>query len=390
MSRRPASNPLAGQRILIVLTTLDLGGAERQALHLASYLQDQRRAQVDIVALFGGLGNQAVRRLCVERRLPCLRVSMPEHIHTSPSFRSLLQFAREIHFLQPDILLPYTSMPNVLCGVTWRQSGAKTCLWNQRDHGLDLPSERWQRAALANTPWFLTNARSGMDCLVNQRGIPAAQVRLVFNGVAPPPAKESSQTLRPRLGISDQSLVGVMLANLHCYKDHETLIRAWKLVDARLGVGGAMPPTLLLAGREDDAKNLKALVSQLELTHRVRFLGPVDDVSSLLNAADLSLLSSDNEGTPNAVIESMAAGLPVVATDIRGCRDALGEDYEYLVPAKSPEIFAQHIINLARDPEKRAAVGQRLQARAHREFTLGKMCGQTCTILEEALVSSQQ
>jgi glycosyltransferase involved in cell wall biosynthesis len=380
--RRHSSDNLARKKILIVLTTLDLGGAERQALHLASYLKDQRGAQVAIAGLFGGLGNQAVRSLWVERRLPCLRLSMPEHTEAIPTFRSIRQFCRELRFLQPALLLPFTSLPNVLCGLTWRTAGAKACIWNQRDAGMQLPRKRWQIAALANTPWFLTNARSGMDCLVNQHGVPAQRVRLVFNGVTLPPGRESREDLRRRLGIGQDSPVGVMLANIHLYKDHATLVRAWKVIDREM-VG--LKPTLLLAGRRDNTENLRALVAELKLDERVRFLGAIDDVASLLNAADVSLLSSDSEGTPNAVLESMAAARVVVATDLPGCRDALGEDYPFLVPARNPNQFARGILELFRNADKRATIGQILQLRANRKFTVERMCSETCALLEEAL-----
>ena len=341
---------LAGRRVLFVLPTFDMGGAERQALHLASYLQDRCRAEVAVSALFGGLGNQMVRTGCIARRLPCLRVSMPEHTAATPTFRSLRQFAREIRFLRADVLLPYTSLPNVLCGATWRLAEARACIWNQRDEGRELPRERWQLLAIKNTRCFISNSRVGTDCLLESFNVPADRVHLIFNGVELPAAEESREALRRRLGLGAQTLVGVMVANIHRYKDHATLVRAWQVVCQKYA---SADPTLLLAGREADTAPLKALLRDLGLESRVRFLGQVRDVAGLLQAADVAVFSSDHEGTPNGVLESMAAGLAVVATDIPGCRDALGDRYAYLIPQKNPAAFAESILTLLRSEKLR-------------------------------------
>lgn len=373
---------LACQRVFIVLPTFDMGGAERQALHVASYLQDRCHAEVAVIALFGGLGNQMLRHICVQNRMPAIRVSMPEHTEMTPTFRSVRQFAREMRFLRPDILLPYTSLPNVLCGVTWRLAGAKVCVWNQRDEGRELPRERWQLAATRNTRCFISNSRVGAACLIEPFNIPADQVHLVFNGVALPAPEESRADLRQRLGIGAGAMVGVMVANIHRYKDHATLVRAWQLVCRGYA---AAEPTLLLAGREADTDSLKALIRDLGLEARVRFLGQVKDVASLLHAADIAVFSSDNEGTPNGVLEAMAAGLAVVATDIPGCRDALGERYAYLIPKRNPEAFAASILALLRDEKLRRQVGRELRQRVGKEFAVEQMCRRTCVILEDEL-----
>jgi glycosyltransferase involved in cell wall biosynthesis len=377
---------LENLRIAVVLTTLDLGGAERQALHLASYLQDECRARVAVVGLFGGLGDQPVRRMCIERRLACLRVNMPEHDRGVPTFKSIRQFARDMAFLQPDILLPYTSLPNVLCGVVWQTAGAKACIWNQRDEGRELPLSRWHNQAMKNTGHFISNSRDGAEFLVSQRGVSREKIDLVFNGVELRPPCQARDAVRETLGVRASSFMAVMLANIHQYKDHATLVRAWKIVCDRLP---DLDPILVLAGRKDDSDTLKRLIASLQIERQVRMTGPVADVSSLLHAADLSVFSSRYEGMPNAVLESMAAGLAVVATDISGCRDALGENYPALVPPENPEAMAEKIIAFAQDKKTRSEVGAALARRASDEFSVAKMCEQSRQIILRMLNSSR-
>jgi glycosyltransferase involved in cell wall biosynthesis len=103
---------------------------------------------------------------------------------------------------------------------------------------------------------------------------------------------------------------------------------------------------------------LKFLVNEVKLGDSVRFLGEVADISGLLKAVDLSVYSSKFEGCPNSVLESMAAGLPVVATDITGTAEALGDDYPFLVPINNSESFAEHILTFISDENLRQKIGE--------------------------------
>jgi glycosyltransferase involved in cell wall biosynthesis len=374
-------NPLFGRRIVIVLTTFDLGGAERQAMHLASYLQDVRKANVAVVGLFGGFVEQPVRRMCIQRRLACLRVNMPEHQDGVPTFRSIRQFARDLAFLKPDILLPFMTLPNVLCNIVRRRVGASVCIWNQRDEGRELAFNRWHNLALKTANHFISNSRDGVEYLTTQRGVSPKNIHLIFNGVQLPALQQPPAAVRQALGLSASSFVAVMLANINRYKDHATLVRAWRIVCDRLG---DMDPILILAGRKDYAEDIEPLIAELGLQGQIKMIGAVSDVSSLLHAADLAAFSTLKEGTPNGVLESMAAGLAVVATDLQGCRDALGPDYPALTPLRDANALAEHIIALARDPERRGKLGAGLAKRVTTEFSVAAMCEQSCRVIEVA------
>jgi glycosyltransferase involved in cell wall biosynthesis len=382
---RPLPNPfplLENLRIAIVLTSFDLGGAERQAIHLASYLQDVCRARVAVVALFGGTGDQPVRGMCVERRLACLRVNMPEHVKGVPTFQSVRQFARDIAFFQPDLLLPYTTLPNVLCGIVWQMAGAKACIWNQRDEGRELAPDRWHGLALRNASQFISNSTEGAEFLAAKCGVARERIELIFNGVELAAPRQTAGEVRAKLGLSESDFVGVMLANIHQYKDHATLVRAWGIVCQRLP---GMHPILLLAGREDDGGAIRRLIASLGMEGRVRLMGAVGDVSSLLHAVDVSVFSSSREGTPNAVLESMAAGRAVVATDIAGCRDALGEGYAGLVQEGNAGAMAGAILEVVQLVRLRDEWGTTLAFRARNMFGVKKMCERSCAVVQRAL-----
>lgn len=122
----------------------------------------------------------------------------------------------------------------------------------------------------------------------------------------------------------------------------------------------------------------------------IRFPGQVDDVPGLLAASDMAVFSSKAEGCPNAILECMASGLAVVATDIPGIREAVGEDYEWLAPAGDAGTLARRVLALIGDPAARRAAADGLKQRAERIFGVQQMADRTAAILAAALADAER
>jgi glycosyltransferase involved in cell wall biosynthesis len=201
--------------------------------------------------------------------------------------------------------------------------------------------------------------------------------------VALVPPVEGRESWRAKLGLQDSDVVACMIANLHGNKDHDTLLRAWRLVLDQVP-SNLRPPHLLLAGRLDGAAlRLKALAFDLNLGITVRFLGVVNDISGLLSAVDLGVFSSRREGCPNGILECMAAGLPVVATNILGSRDALGDDARWLAEPGDYTGLGQNIVALLNRPDLRAADAKRNQQRIREVFSADRMCRETVAVIQK-------
>jgi glycosyltransferase involved in cell wall biosynthesis len=296
------------------------------------------------------------------------------------------RFARTARRERPDILLPYTAFPNVICGLSWRFAGAKVCVWNQLDAGLGLesPAVPW---AVRNTPLFLSNSYVGAEFLAQTFRIAPQRIRVARNPVRLQPPRDDRGTWRARIGADDSCLIACMVANLHRQKDHTTLLQAWRLACDRLS-GSGRRAVLVLAGRLDAADPVRQLVEDFRLTASVRFLGEVDDVAGLLTAADLGVFSSRSEGCPNAVLESMGAALPLVATDCPGVREAVGDQgAAWLAPAGDAEGLAERIVRLAGDPALRAQLGAANARRIQAEFTLERLSAEVESLLTSALAT---
>ena len=368
---------LKGRRIVFVLGNLELGGAERQALILARYLSQQEEALVEV---WGFNKSGPVAEICEQHGLRARVIPYQFSESRLSKLQALVRVARALRAARPDILLPYTFWPNVVCGLVWRWTGARVCVWNQRDEGIvpfGSPSVRW---AAQRTPRFVSNSDAGARFLVEKLGVDAEKVTVIRNGVETIAPQLDRRAWRERLAVDDRTFVACMVANLHAHKDHATLLRAWRHV-----LRHKPSAVLVLAGRRDGAyESLTALASELKIDDSVRFVGAVSDVPGLLNAADVSVFSSRSEGCPNAVLESMAAGLPIAGTNIEGIREVVGATgMQFLAPVEDGESLSEVLVRLANDPALRARIGAENRERIRQNYDSLRMCEETATLLKQ-------
>jgi len=159
-----------------------------------------------------------------------------------------------------------------------------------------------------------------------------------------------------------------MVANLIPYKGHADLIQAFATIRDQL------PPdwTCLCIGRDDGiGATLRAQAQAAGIGEHMRFLGSRQDVADLLCASDVGVLCSHEEGFSNAVLEGMAAGLPMVVTDVGGNGEAVIDGSTgVVVPARHPEALGQALLEMGLDSLKRKAMGERGALRAQGTFSM--------------------
>ena len=179
---------------------------------------------------------------------------------------------------------------------------------------------------------------------------------------------------REKLGLSKDTLLVGMIANISPCKDHPTLLRAWQSVEERFSRKGQRVALLLAGESARMGDRIKILAFDLRL-NSVFLLGRVDDIPTLLNDCDLIVHSSVNEGCPNAVLEAMAMSRAVVGTDIPGMRQALGDACaeRCLAQPHSASDLAERIVTVLEDPELRSELGAANFRRVKEEFSVEKM-----------------
>jgi glycosyltransferase involved in cell wall biosynthesis len=377
---------LEGRRIVLVLNWAVLGGAERHAIQLACGLME-RGAAVEVCALTAQDGEG--RQLCEQLGIPWhpLPVEWSWLTGRIRKARELGKLAVGLRRARPEALVPFCGFPNVVCGLVWRATGAKLCVWNQQDvNELRRVHDARIRRAVRNTPVFVANAKHAGEFLAEKWGAPRERIRVIHPGVDVSVPRADRASWRAKLGVGEQDFAACMVAHFIPGKDHATLLRAWRTVADRLSDQGRRA-VLVLAGRPSRTEDaIKALAFDLRLQDHVRFAGEVKDVAGLAAACDAGVLSSRAEGCSNAVLEYMAAGLPVSGTDIPGIREPAGErSFPFLAPAGDAEALAAGLIELALDPGLRGRLGDHNRDRVRREFSIEGMVEQNVELLARQL-----
>lgn len=375
--------------ILFVTLCLDFGGAER---HLSTIMPAlARRGWPVSVYCANRLGAfaESVRRDGVEVIGPPIEATAGTTSRGVRLAYSLLAGARLIRVMRrirPEIVHFYLPEPYILGAPIALLQGVPIRIMSRR--GLNLyqglwPGVRWVEQKLhPQMTAVLANSRRVVDELLDE-GCDPSRVGLIYNGVA---LDRFSRCLDPRairssLGISSDEFVVTVVANLVPRKRHVDVLDAL----SRAAHSLPEPWTLLCVGRDDGClAELKDHAAGLGIAGKVRFLGERADVVEVLQASDLGLLASLDEGFSNAILEFMAAGLPVVATDVGGNSEAVVDGLTGLVvPPCQPNALAEAIVRIASDPGWAAELGAAGRRRVEGLFPL-----QTCVDRYEALYQS--
>jgi glycosyltransferase involved in cell wall biosynthesis len=212
-------------------------------------------------------------------------------------------------------------------------------------------------------------------------GMPPAIVRKIQNGIIPMPSGEPLPLDGP-----PGPTIGTV-GSLRPVKNLELLVRGAAILreefpEIRVLIAGGITHA---ASEEGD--RLEALVGELGLESNVRFLGVRSDVNRVLASLDVAVSTSKREGSPLAVMEYMAAGLPVVATSVGGVPDIVADgDTGILVPPDDVAALAEAIARLLRSPELRREMGEAGRAR-QQQFTIDKTISQVEALYEQLLAA---
>lgn len=359
-------------QLLFLLQSFALGGAERQALRLGIALKN-KGASVTFAAFSAG---GPVEKICKLHQIPTIILPLPL-LEKKQSF-TFLTFIRQLRMVTPDIILGYCTLPNIMASLAFPFTQAKACIWGQRDAGLN-------NNIIASFPGiqklpstFVSNSMAGVTFLKTLK--PTAPILHIQNCVFLDPAQKNIQEWRRHLNVSDDAQLLLMLANLHGNKAHDLLIEAWHI--ARKKPSFPQNAHLILAGRPGDrANHLYTLTKTLGLTTSVSFIGEVEDIGGLVAASDIGIFSSRLEGLPNGVLECMAGGLPIVALDIVGTREACGAIEEnILISEHSPKALADGIIEMLTNKARQQKAGKRNRLYIAQNFSEERIVEQYQTI----------
>jgi glycosyltransferase involved in cell wall biosynthesis len=347
-------------RLLFVVGNFVAGGAERHLLELWSRI-DRRRFEVTIACFHrDGQFTAQVEAL----GWPIVELGLGRRVY---DLRGIVGLARLIHAtlqVRPDVIHGYLFGPNLFAVLAGRLCGVPAIVVAKRNmDAFESPRQASLQRLAHRWATHVTAVSGAVADSVAAMGVPRERITVIPNGVdaerfavAPPPRANGAAVV---------GSVGCLAPR----KDYATLLDALALLRGR---GRDFRVELVGDGPERAA--LEAHAASLGLSDRVRFLGERPDVDRLLPTMDVFVLSSREEGIPNALLEAMAAGRPSVATAVGGTPEVMRDgETGWIVPPRSPERLAAALEQALDDPAEAARRGDNARRYAREVLSIDAM-----------------
>jgi L-malate glycosyltransferase len=391
MARHETRTPFLDQpNVLHLLNTFLPGGSERQAVQLIRSLHEAARYRVHVACLrrdgplladLDGLGLNDVPEFPLRS------------FYDGNALRQVRRFARLLRDRDIALVQTHDFYTNVFGMAAARLADVPVRIAARRETGaLRTPlQKRVERGAYRLAHAVVVNAE-GMRCQLMAEGIRDEKIVTVYNGVdlkrVTPPAGLSRREAASMLGLpTDGRRFVTIVANMvHPVKDQWTFLRA----AAR--VRGAVPRVaFVLAGEGERGPELRAFAGECGLSADAFFLGRCERIAELLSLSDVCVLSSTSEGFSNSVLEYMAGGRPVVATDVGSVREAVVDgDTGFLVPPGDAPGLAARIIAVLDDPAGAETMGERGRRLVRERFSCQAQLDRTQCLYEHLLTSRDE
>ncbi|PYV69221.1 MAG: hypothetical protein DMG97_22430, partial [Acidobacteria bacterium] len=310
---------------------------------------------------------------CIQRRGAFLeslgelsQFSLGGSLYGIQSLRARFRLGRYLSRYKIAIAHAFDFYTNLTLIPAAKMARVPVVIGSQRQIGdlLTWAQSRVQTAAFRLCDRVVCNSRAAADRLANQ-GIPQQKLMVIRNGLASAAFAETTPALPHKAGILR---VGMIARMNHVSKNHRGFLRAATRVSAKV-------PNVefLLVGDGPLRPELERVVENLGLVDRVHFLGNRRDIPAILASLDLSVLPSASESMSNVILESMAAGVPIIANRVGGNPELITERNGILVPPDDDEALSAAIEALLCDKALRVELGQNARQFAQANFTLEQM-----------------
>jgi glycosyltransferase involved in cell wall biosynthesis len=353
------------RRILHVFATFAAGGPQIRFARLAERLGD--RFEHTVVAVDGVTDALA---LCDPGRVRLLHVARPRRGLPSPA--DLLRLRRNIAALRPDLLVTVN-----WGSIDWLLANRlrPLCPHLHVEEGFG-PEERadrqlarrvWTRRLVLGGPIRLVVVSRTLERVARDLWrVPPERLARVPNGIAVERYTAARPTPAAGLRKTDRDIVAISVGGLRAEKNPGRLLRLLTGLPERL------PVRLVLVGDGPERPRLEA--ASARFGDRVLLLGARRDVPELLAGSDIFLLASDTEQMPLAILEAMAAGLPVVATAVGDVPEMVAaENRPFVLPPADEAGLAAALARLAAEPALRRRIGEANRARARAVYDEARM-----------------
>jgi glycosyltransferase involved in cell wall biosynthesis len=374
-------------KVVRVIARLNVGGPARHVVLLNQALD---RLGYDTLLVHGtiGAGEASLEHLAADSGLRTCRIAaLGSRIGPIRDLAAFAALVRVFFVERPDVVHTHTAKAGALgrtAALVYNLTRARTarCVVIHTFHGNVLTGyfsntgswlvQQVERAASRLTDCVVAISPTQRQELVDELRVASSDQTAVIPlglDLAPFLIGRPRDAARARFGLAPQDFVIGYVGRFVPIKALDTLVRAFAALVPH--VPGC---ALLLAGDGPTHAPIEALAVELGVRDRIRFSGWTDDVAGVYAAIDVCCLSSLNEGTPVAVIEAMAAGVPIVATRVGGVTDVVEDGRTgFLVPAGAPDGLARALRQLAADPDLRRRLGDAGRASVAAKYSVDRL-----------------
>jgi glycosyltransferase involved in cell wall biosynthesis len=361
-------------KVIFVITGSGVGGAEKMLYHTIKGLNQER-----YTAKLCSLKKKAEFACRLEAEgLEVYSLNMRNEATLAGWFDSLralvllvLYFLRE----RPVIVHSFLFRANIIARIAGYLSGVPVIISSVRVMGGERDYHHFvDRLTAFMTDHFVAVSNAVKDHIVRKAHLSERKVSTIYNGIAVANSNDFDMSaLMSSVGLKHGERIIMTAGRLHRQKGYDHLMQALSMVQESFpGI------KLLILGDGEEEKNLKKLAHLLELTEKIVFLGLRSDVGHLLQCSELFVLPSRWEGFPNAVLEAMAAGKPVVATAVGGIPELVVDGVTgILVPPEDARALAEAIMGMLSHDERAKAMGEAGRQRVQQYFSMDAMIAKT-------------
>ena len=366
------------------------GGSERQAVQLTRLLLESGRCNVFVATLEReGMLEDEINRLGL-KEIPEFRLNSFYDLNTARQVRRFAQYLKEHEI---DVVHAHDFYTNVFGMAGAALARVPVRIASRRESAVRPASQRFvERCSYRAAHAVVANCEEVRRQLIRE-GVPAQKVRTVYNGLDLSRVQHGEAERKNILGnynLPESARFVTIMANMRahvwnpepfCFKDHPTFLRAAKRVKESVA-----DAAFIIAGEGELKETTQELAKSLGIADRTFFIGRCEDVGAVLSISDVCVLSSTAEGFSNAILEYMAAGRPVVSTDVGGAREAIVDgESGYLVAAGDHQRMADHIIFLLQQPQKARAMGEFGRQLVNEKFSIQKQLQNVESLYDELL-----
>jgi L-malate glycosyltransferase len=346
-------------RLFLMTDSFDIGGSERQFAVLATSL-DKSNFRTEI----GCISN---RGRFSEELQDVTEFPLGGSLYSAQSLQTRWRLLRHFRDTKTQIAHAFDFYTNVLLIPIAKLARVPVVIGSQRQIGdLLSPSKaRAQRAAFQLCDKVICNSQAAASALVN-RGLAESKPCVIRNGLP----RSAFLPAAPAISRIPGVLRVGMIARMNTWsKNHRTFLRAAERLNRR------MPDVeFVLVGDGPLRSQFEREAVELGIGNRTLFLADRKDIVEVLASLDVTVLPSSSESLSNSIIESMAAGVPVIASNVGGNPELLRDDQGVLLPPKDEEALAGAMERLLRNPDLRYRLSENAKTFAQHNFTIEEMC----------------